>query len=257
MLPDQTYENPPLIEVLSDFYFDLGEGEAWDPMRLAEMADLVKAKGFPMAEIKRGRGLSVPHGSRQPRRPSRSNYRHRHSFTAADGSKAVQVEENVLVVNQTPPYYGWSKFRKEAVDLLSIYLNIWPSARIAYCGLHYVDVVDIPDESFYIDEYLRFYPVIPEELSTRNVNNLVMAFEVEGCKAGDVCTIQYQQRPSSTAGKNSFRFRWDYVSLEGFDSNLETAEKWLDQAHDYLHTAFRSAYTQKCAELFGPMEKKQ
>lgn len=254
MLPDRTYDKPPLVEVLCDFYFDTGKNDPWDAIQLGKFAESACQKGYPHEKRMPGAGPTIARAMRKWRGRRRGDYNYRHRFTSEDGNRSVQVGENLLVVNQTPPYYGWTKFKAEALEQLDLYLSTWPSPFVVHAGLHYVDVVEIPGDSFYIDDYLNFYPVIPSELTNRAVNNLVMAFEIEGSSPGDVCTIHYQQRPASDPGANTFRFHWDYVSLDGFEPTSQAAGKWLDAAHDFLHDAFRSAYTAKCADLFLPRE---
>lgn len=251
MLQDRRYRKPPLIEVLADFYFE-PDGEAeWDPKRFAQFTEDIKALGYPAEENVRRRGAAVPPGV--PRRiPRNVNWPWRHRFASEDGNRTAQVGENLLVINQFPPYYGWRQFREQTLECYHTYQRSWRSKRISHVGLHYVDVVQVPGESFYIDDYFNMYPVIPATVGTPSLRNLAMSCETKGAAEGDVCSIAFHQRSSADPDVNTFRFRWDYVSIEGMTAEMTEVESWLDRAHDFLSIAFRSTFTDKCEELFDP-----
>lgn len=251
MLPDRRYKKPPLIEVLADFYFEADEQKEWDPKQLSEFADSIRNLGYPAESNKQNRGPSRPRGA--PLRSIRNvNWPWRHRFASEDGNRTAQVGENLLVINQFPPYYGWRNFRHQALECYGLYQKIWPTTRVAHVGLHYVDVVKVPGDSFYIDDYFNMYPVIPDAEGAWSLRNLAMSCETEGGDKGDVCSIAFHQRPSADPDVNTFRFRWDYVSVQGVSAELGAVESWLDRAHEFLRIAFRSTFTEKCEQLFEP-----
>ena len=251
MLSDKRYRKPPLIEVFCDFYFELDENDEWDPKRLAQFTDEIRSLGYPADEDVRRRGFSIPRGPRVRRRKRReSNWQWRHRFVSADGERTAQVGENLLVINQFPPYYGWNVFREQALACFDLYQRTWPSAKIAHAGLHYVDVVEIPGEAFFIDDYFNMFPVIPN--TNQSINNIAMAYEVQAERPGDACSIAFHQRPSAAPEVNTFRFRWDYVCMEGLSIEIGSVEEWLDVAHDFVDKAFRSTFTEQCEQLFDP-----
>jgi uncharacterized protein (TIGR04255 family) len=253
MLEPRKYRKPPLIEVICDFYFDPDPDTEWDPKLLAVFSEKVRQRGYPHDEDVPGRGPSAPRGARQPGiRRRRPKWQWRHRFSSTDGNKTAQVGENLLVVNQLPPWYGWSKFKEETLACLEFYRGIWSANRIAHAGLHYVDMIDVPGDPFFFDDYFNLYPVLPEGIENWSVTNLAMAFEVIGSRPDDVCAITYHQRPSSRPDLNRFRFRWDYISLGGLNSDKSEVGAWLETAHDFVDRAFRSAFTKKCEELFEP-----
>jgi uncharacterized protein (TIGR04255 family) len=251
MLPDRRYRKPPLIEVLADFYFEPGGDQDWDPKRLAQFTEDIKKRGYPAEENVREHGLSAPRGV--PLRTRRNvNWPWRHRFASEDGNRTAQVGENLLVINQFPPYYGWRQFKQQTLECYHLYQQLWPSNKIAHVGLHYVDVVKVPGDSFFIDDYFNMYPVIPDVEGAWSLRNLAMSCETRGGSEGDVCSIAFHQRPSADPDVNTFRFRWDYVSVEGMTAESTTVESWLDLAHQFLRVAFRSTFTDKCEQLFDP-----
>jgi len=251
MLPDRRYKKPPLIEVLTDFYFEPTEGQDWDPKRLASFTEEITKLGFSEEKDSRARGQSGPKGSNKNRR-RRVNWPWRHRFSSSDANRTTQVGENLLVINQFPPYYGWRLFKEQTLSCYQLYQKNWPSAKISHVGLHYVDIVKVPGDSFLIDDYFNMYPVIPDFGDVLSLRNLAMACKTKGSADGDLCSINFKQRPSADPDMNTFRFIWDYVRMEGMTSEILAVEKWLDQAHDFLQVAFKSTFTEKCEQLFEP-----
>jgi len=251
MFPDRRYKKPPLIEVLADFYFEADEGREWDPKRLPYFTNAIKSLGYPDESNMQRPGPSRPRGAR-PRPRRNVNWLWRHRFASEDGNRTAQVGENLLVINQFPPYYGWRNFMQQTLECYGIYQNFWPTARIAHVGLHYVDVVKVPGDSFYIDDYFNLYPVIPETAGAWSIRNLAMSCETEGAVKGDLFSFAFHQRPSADPELNTFRFRWDYDCVDGMAGEIGAIESWLDRAHDFLRIAFRSTFTEKCEQLFEP-----
>jgi uncharacterized protein (TIGR04255 family) len=251
MLPDRRYAKPPLIEVLADFYFESDEDQGWDSKHLFTFIEQIKLFGYPVEESPAGRGRSRPRGT-PFRRLRRASFPWRYRFASEDGNRTAQVGEHLLVINQFPPYYGWRNFKEQALQCYDLYQHIWPNARIAHAGLHYVDVVKVPGDDFYIDDYFNMYPVVPEVLVKSLLQGVAMSCEVSGADAGDLCSIGYHQRPSADPDVSTFRFRWDYVRVDEMPADHQAVEQWLDRAHDFLRVAFRSTFTERSEQLFDP-----
>src|SRR5262249_45340778 len=144
----------------------------------------------------------------------------------------VQVGENLLAVNQLPPYYGWEKFEQEALGALSIYLDLWKPRRIRRAGLHYVDRVEIPGDTINLPDWFNLYPVLPALFQDRPVSNFAMAFDVAGQREGDVLSIQFLQQPSANPELNPIHLQWNYVALRGMEATSEEVRSWLALAHE-------------------------
>jgi hypothetical protein len=86
----------------------------------------------------------------------------RHRFTSEDYQTTVQLGDNLLVVNQLPPYYGWEKFEPVVDRCFRLYLDLWKPETVARAGAHYLDKVDIPKVEFDLAEYFNLYPRLPD-----------------------------------------------------------------------------------------------
>lgn len=137
------YKNPPLIEVACEFRFEP------DPEK--EVHALLLAK-FWKGKIKAAFPQAI-----QPAEPPAP----RDCFASEDGKTFVQVGENVLVVNQLPPYYGWGRFEPVVVDCFHEYARHWMPLRVERAAVHYINKIDIPQREFNLDKYLNLL-VLPE-----------------------------------------------------------------------------------------------
>jgi uncharacterized protein (TIGR04255 family) len=247
MLERKQYRKPPLIEVFCEFFFEPFPDSDWDALLMADFYRGLGKHRFPKS--KRAEARTVQLMSRDSQRGrQRHSGGQRHCFASADGNTTVQVGENLLVLNQLPPYYGWERFENDAKLVLALYLNIWPSTQLA--SVHYIDRIDIPDPTFHLEEYFALFPVLPDDLMTCPISNLAMAFEVCGDTEGDVLAVAFHQQPCANPGTNSFRLQWDYVATVPQFADVPSVVDWLRTAHSATSRAFRSSLTDRCEQLF-------
>jgi uncharacterized protein (TIGR04255 family) len=127
----------------------------------------------------------------------------RHLFIAADGKTIVQVGENLLVVNQLPPYYGWEKFQPIIENCADIYRKLWRPNTIARAAIHYLDRVDITEAEIDAAQYFNVFPVMPDFPGTP-ATNWVIAYEVRGAAADDILKVTILQPGAARAHRRAF-----------------------------------------------------
>jgi uncharacterized protein (TIGR04255 family) len=155
------FKNPPLVEVFTEFFFEPDPEKELDPLLLAKFwRGKIKA-AFPRAV--------------QPTEPPAP----RHRFTSEDGKTLLQVGENLLVVNQLPPYYGWERYQPAVVECFEHYVRQWRPVRVARAAVHYINKIDIPRLDFEMDEYLNLFPVLLE-FPGKPATNIVLSYEMQG-----------------------------------------------------------------------------
>jgi len=251
MLERKQYENPPLVEVFCEFFFEPADGAGWDSLLMGEFYRDLGKEAYPKKKRVKAVGIEVKLGSSEgPRIQHHGPPTPRHQFISADGNSIVQAGENMLVVNQMPPYYGWERFEGEVARVLDVYLSVWGIKSVTRVALHYIDRIDIPGETIQLEDYFRLYPVLPESLMSRPIANLAMAFEMAGESEGDVLALTFHQQPSADPDKSSFRFQWDYVGTLPRAPEVPRLGEWLRVAHDATSLAFRSTITPRCESLF-------
>jgi uncharacterized protein (TIGR04255 family) len=249
VLDRKQYKKPPLIEVFCELAFEPIPDVDWDELLMADFYRRLGKERFP-----RSRSMQQPAGWSTSRTSHRGRHRRfgrlRHRFVSNDGNTTVQVAENLLVLNQIPPYYGWERFEADVQLALSIYLDTWPVDGVRQIALHYIDRIDIPDPTFHLEKYFALFPVIPDELVTCPIGNLAMAFEVCGDSDGDILAVAFRQQPSADPSINSFRLQWDYVATTPLSANVPRIVDWLRVAHAASSRAFRASITERCESLF-------
>ena len=242
------YANPPLVEVFTEFFFETPEAREWDWFIIPKLYSRLR-KTFPTRRHIRSVGVQF---KMEPARGVQELQRlgpptPRHQFSSEDGKTLVQVGENLLVVNQLPPYYGWERFKPLVLKCFEAYCSFAKPDSVARCALHYIDKVDVPKTEFRVEDYFNLYPVLP---GTDPLTNLAMAFEVGGAGEGDILAAAFRQHPSANPGGTSFLLQFDYVATKPIQPSLESVDKWLETAHDFASRYFRSTITQECEKLF-------
>ena len=161
-LPRKLYAKPPLVEVFCEFFFENAQGQEWDSFIVPKLYSRLK-KRFPTRKHIRSVGVQL---RMEPSRGVQDLERlgppsPRHQFFSEDGKSLVQVGENLLVVNQLPPYYGWERFKPLVDECFETYCTLAKPQSVARCALHYIDKVDVPKTEFRVEDYFNLYPVLP------------------------------------------------------------------------------------------------
>jgi uncharacterized protein (TIGR04255 family) len=225
------YRNPPLVEVFSEFFFQPGPEKELHSLLVARFWKGKLKTDFPQA--------LEPVGPPTPR----------HRFASEDGKTLLQIGDNLLVVNQLPPYYGWEKYEPKVIESFGLYTRLWKPASVLRAAVHYVDKVDIPKIEVGVEDYFNLYPVLPDYPRTA-ATNLAVSYEVSGAAPGDVLITTMKQHPSANPNGMTFLFQWDYVASGGLSLETEALTAWLDGAHSVLSEVFHSTFTDQCRKLW-------
>jgi uncharacterized protein (TIGR04255 family) len=251
MAKTHKYKNPPLVEVFTEFFFQPHDGQEWDSFILPTFYKKIE-KDFPTRQRLSSVGIEfrVAGGGAGPEFQRFGPPTPRHRFLAEDQKTLVQIGDNLLVVNQLPPYYGWERYEPRVADCFGQYCRLWKPARVARAAVHYVDKVDLPVVEAGLDRYFNLLPVLPE-FPPQGATNISLGYEVPGASEGDVLVVTMKQHPSASPDGMTFMFQWDYVSTGGLEPETPAVREWLAKAHDYLHATFESTFTDECRELFN------
>jgi uncharacterized protein (TIGR04255 family) len=225
------YAKPPLIEVFCEFYFA--------PAPEKGVVSLLLSK-FWKGEVKRQFPLAL-----QPTGPPVQ----RHRFLSKNEKTHLQIGEDLLVVNQLPPYYGWERFEPVVVETFAHYARVWRPTRVDRAAVHYIDKIDIPEADFNLEKYFNLFPVLPEFPNTP-ATNIALSYEVQGARDGDIVVTTMRQHPSAAPQGATFLLQWDYVATGGMAADEREAKAWLAGAHGFLSNLFISTLTDECRRLF-------
>jgi len=245
------YKNPPLVEILTEFFFVPAEGIEWDSFIVPAFHRRIAA-GFPTRKRLPAVGIEVrmSSGGDSPEFKPLGLPTPRHRFISEDEKTLVQLGENLLVVNQLPPYYGWEKYRPRVVECFNLYVKLWKPTRVGRVAVHYINKIDLPEVEAGLEEYFNLLPTLPDFPLQPVVTNLSMSYEVPGSNFGDIMVVSMKQHSSANPDGMTFLFQWDYIASDGLPCDSEAQTEWLDQAHEYLYKVFMSTLTDKCRKLF-------
>jgi len=224
------YKNPPLIEVACEFRFEP------DPEKEVHAVLLAK---FWKGKIKDAFPQAI-----QPTEPPAPRDR----FASADGKTFVQVGEDLLVLNQLPPYYGWGRFEPVVVDYFREYARHWKPRRVERAAVHYINKIDIPRLEFNLDKYFNLM-VLPE-FPKKPAWDITASYTVQGAQQDDVVVTTLRQYPSADPEGASFLITWDYFASAGLPADAQQIQSWLEAAHDFQRELFLSTLTDECRKLF-------
>jgi len=245
------FKKPPLVEVFCEFFFQIQDGVEWDSFLVPTFYKKIKAN-YPTRKRIASVGIAVrvQGGSSAPEiQPPVGPPTPRHRFIAADGKTLIQLGENLLVVNQLPPYYGWEKFEPKIIEAFELYMQLWKPKAVARAAVHYINKVDIPEAEVNLEDYFHLLPGIPD-FPRSPVTNVTLAYEVKGAMEGDIVAVTMRQPPSASPDGVSFLFQWDYVATQGISFAKTDVQGWLKGAHDYQSKMFLSTFTEKCLQMF-------
>jgi uncharacterized protein (TIGR04255 family) len=252
MVKRKQYKKPPLVEVFTELFFQQPEGVEWDSFVIPRFYKKVQ-KDFPTRQRLSAVGIEfrMAGGGAAPEVQTLGPPTPRQRFISENGKTLVQLGENLLVVNQLPPYYGWERYEPTVVKCFEFYTTLWKPKSVARAAVHYIDKIDIPKLDVGIEEYFHLYPRLPD-FPNSPATNITMAYEVQGAAEGDILAITMRQHPSANPEGICFMLQWDYVATRGLETNPEAVKAWLAAAHDMISQVFRSALTEECMKLFDP-----
>jgi uncharacterized protein (TIGR04255 family) len=248
-------QKPPLVEVYCEFIFDPAEGEDWDGLRISDFIGKMGSAYSQRRMLHFGGGRTQVHDEEQvawePNETDEAVPLFR--LSTEDGCTTVQVGEDLLVVNQLPPYYGWSRFSPRVLQAMAAYEEVWRPKRIAQAYLHYADRVFIPENDFEFRDYFNLHLVVPEGFN-KPYTNFSVSFDLEGCGKGDILSVALQQDSSANPDGMTFVLNWDYGSTSPVELDRELLEiqEWLERAHGCCSAHFDALFTDRCFALFDP-----
>jgi uncharacterized protein (TIGR04255 family) len=221
----------PLVEVFCEFYFAPAPDKGVDSLLLSKFWKGSVKSNFPLAV--QPAGPPVP----------------RHRFLSQNEKTFLQIGENLLVVNQLPPYYGWERYEPVVVEAFESYVRVWRPARVDRTAVHYINKIDVPEVDFNLEKYFNLFPVLPEFPNTP-ATNIALSYEVQGAREGDIVVTTMRQHPSAAPQGATFMLYWDYVATGGMAADMKEAQSWLAGANDFLDDLFFSTLTDECRRLF-------
>jgi len=239
------YRNPPVIEALCEFQFV--PAQKWDLTIPGLIYDKVKDK-FPVREQQIGIGVqfqTTEKGLQHKVEPAPP----RMQFYNKDKTALIQVAPDLLTINQLKPYPTWAEFKPMILEALEIYRMVANPKGFKRIGLRYINRISIKAPSVKVEEYIKFYASIPEDLPQFHTSFISRA-EIPYKNNRDRMLITIGSAPPETPNTTSIILDVDYNVGIPEAIAMEACEEWIEQAHSTLEKAFESCITDKSRDLF-------
>ena len=238
------YKNPPVVEALCEIFFI---DSKWDSTLPGLFYEKIKADYPKKKELQQvGVEVSISKDT-QASRVRRGDMRLQ--FFKEDGSQLIQIEKDLLVVNQLRPYPKFEEWKPIVDRMLEIYSNLAKPKGIKQIGTRYINKIVIPASAFEMENYFCMYPELPKSLSSAH-GRFMMRLEIPAKHRGHNLVITFGTSMADSPGASAELLDiYDIYATAGFLSASDI-DKYIEEAHENIVTAFETSITDKTRELF-------
>lgn len=248
MMPERKYKKPPVIEALCEIYF---ADSTWDDTIPGLFYEQVKVD-FP---IKRQRKIQQAEFALGPDE-AKAGLRQLPpwmQFVSDEKHRMLQIAQNLLVVNQLPPYPHFEEWELEVVRALGIYKELALPKKVERLGLRYMNRVAIPGERIRMEEYFTIYPNLPSSLGDTH-GPFMVGVEIPQPAQDHTLLIRFSTAPAPVPSTEPAMqtFMLDFYDVLRVNRIMDEIdfEKEIRQAHRNIVMAFEGSITDLLRELF-------
>jgi uncharacterized protein (TIGR04255 family) len=254
-LNSKRYKNAPIVEAVIEIRVQSPPSfDQWQLKSLADslMVDFPQQTPMPLVEL--GIGPVAVRTSQSPQTEQALGQPFSHmpfSFLLSkpDDSRILQLRRDGLAYSHMAPYTEWGSFRTEARPLWQRYKAACPDAKLARCGIRYINRVDIPGTTIEVHDYFALYPKIPDKLPQQDVVGMTLALQMPQPDLECMANINQIQVEPAKPGHLSFVLDIDIFRM-GIES-WEDSQLWtfLDKLRARKNEIFEACITERTREL--------
>ncbi len=238
------YKNPPVVEALCEIYFHESK---WDGTLFGLFFEKVRENYPKKQELEQiFVQVNIPKEARVTQMQRR---KHRIQFIKEDGSRLIQIENNLLVINQLRPYPRFEDWKPVVDEMLKYYSEIAQPKGIIRMGVRYINRIMIPTVKFKMEDYFNLYPEVPESLGAMS-GKFMMRLEILPKHKDHSLTVTFSTAPPELPGTSAEMLDiYDIFALpQPFP--IEDVGKYIIKAHENIEVAFENSITGKARKLF-------
>jgi uncharacterized protein (TIGR04255 family) len=249
------YKEPPIVEALAEIFFT-GSREA------ASIKDAFYARiqdRFPTQKQldQVGVEVRVAPGQAAAQFEQRAP---RFQFLTEDGTRMIQLEQDLLVVNQLHPnpqvpYPHFEEWQPIVIEMLDLYRELAQPNSVDRLGVRYINRVVIPHTRFQMEQYFTLYPQVPDELGGEH-GSFLMRLEIPAFYDDHRLFITFGSAPPDPGQEDKAAYLLDIYDVVpmGEPDSLKTVGRRLDEAHGSIISTFENSITPTARKLFGELE---
>jgi uncharacterized protein (TIGR04255 family) len=239
-----TYINPPVTEAICEFRIALDT--EWDLTIPGLYYARVKDE-LPVREQRRVRNVEVVMAEEGLR--EELLVRERMHYFTPDLNNGVQVGPHLLAVNMLKPYSSWRRFRPRIEHAFRVLRDIVEIQMLDGLGLHYINVIEVPDGDADPRKYLAPVPPLGDILPG-TPDSFLVGCEVFYEEGRDSCRIEITDAIPEQKGGSAFLLDIEYFLSSPNTLPADEAMAWLDVAHGRLVDTFEACILEPARDIF-------
>jgi uncharacterized protein (TIGR04255 family) len=244
-----TYRNPPVTEVLAEFYF---QPTNWDLTVPGLLYEQIK-DDFPVKKMPASTPVLVPAAPGAQQLVLQQSIRtDRMFFERKDEKVLVQIAPNLLVVNNVKMYAQWEDFCPVIKSVFNKYASVVDNWKIARLGLQYVNQIRMPRAStgaVKMEDYFQFYP---HTGSLPDHGPFAMSVQFPSDPKDPTTDWIEVQLGGIEFTQEILSAKLEIKSYTPMPRDLDAdgIYNWLEQAHKAVVKMFEGCITEKTREMF-------
>lgn len=174
-------------------------------------------------------------------------------FSSDDQADIVIISPERLVVARLAPYPGWSAIQDRIVSAWKIWKIFAKTRVISRVGIRYINRIDVPlgdSDKIEIEDYLTFYPKIPQ-FSNAPMSHYLIQFTKPTSFHLWSTTITSTVQPPPLVNTLSLLLDIDVFRTEDIPLNDDNLWLMLNEARNLKNEIFQHCITSKAEALFN------
>jgi uncharacterized protein (TIGR04255 family) len=238
------YKNPPVVEALCEIYF---HDSKWDGTLPGLFFEKVR-ENYPKKKELEQVGVQVS-VSKEAQATQVQREGRRIQFIKEDGSRLIQIENNLLVINQLRPYPRFEDWKPVIDEMLKHYSEVAQPKGIKQMGMRYINRIIIPVAKFKMEDYFNLYPQVPESLGAMH-GKFMMRLEIPPKHKDHRLMVTFGTAPPESPETSAEMLDMYNIFVLPVAFPIEDVDKYIIEAHENIETAFENSITNKTRELF-------
>ncbi|OHB75842.1 MAG: hypothetical protein A2Z34_05435 [Planctomycetes bacterium RBG_16_59_8] len=175
-----------------------------------------------------------------------------YSFWSADQRQVVAFRQDGFSFSRLRPYTRWEEFEPEAKRLWDIYARETKPLFVTRLALRYINVIDIPSQSFDMNEYFTQPPQAPKGAPRSVMENFLSRIRLRLPESDASATVTHALAPKTDKSVNITPILLDIdIFREVRSDRVYDASHWTGIAslRDIKNAIFESSLTERAKEL--------
>lgn len=243
-MSSKKYKNSPISEAVCEIAFNSSS------VPTEEMLLLVKQNlqsDFPVLK-KVVQGTSEVIFSPENPKIENKDIEYLDQLFTKDEKGLVQLNKNKISIHRLNSYDGWDNFFDSIKKVGSAYLANTKQDSVRRIGIRYINRIEIPGNSFKIEDYFNLYPKIVGSNIEHPIASFMIGTEFVYNEGRDICRVILTTDPGVKSSNTIFILDIDYSSTE-VECNTDKIFDWFSAGHENISDLFESILTSKTKEL--------